>query len=124
MKTSTQTAKHTPGPWSVDTRLTGHRFNGEAVRYFSIHHTSQMRDCYIATEIAPTTLITSGGDMPNSEGEANARLIASAPDLLAALQEITAQHDAMLETFKSGFGWGRIVSDKARAAIARATQST
>lgn len=84
-------ATHTPGPWHVDTRLTGHRYNGHPVRYFSVAHTTQTRDCFIATEVAPTTLIfpAEGCDRtePNHEGEANARLIAAAPELLAALEE-------------------------------------
>lgn len=83
-------AQFTPGHWYVDTRLTGHRWNGEAVTYFSVAHTSQTRDCFIATEIAPCTLIKSSGEEPNHEGEANARLIASAPDLLDALLKVYA----------------------------------
>lgn len=44
-------------------------------------------------------------------------LAAAAPDLLAALEEVIQQHDEMLATFPNGFGWGRLISDKGRAAI-------
>ena len=46
------------------------------------------------------------------------------PVLLAALKEVTEQHDEMLANFPKGFGWGRIISDKAREAIALAEGSS
>lgn len=50
----------------------------------------------------------------NKTGAANARLIAAAPDLLAALRELIADRDA--------HGWPDFpASERARAAIAKAT---
>jgi hypothetical protein len=53
--------------------------------------------------------------MRNGEGKANAQLIAAAPELLAALQEI---HN---EAAVFGGGFGSWVADKAAAAISEAT---
>jgi hypothetical protein len=59
-----------------------------------------------------------------AEAERVAALLNGAPALLAALKEVTEQHDEMLANFPNGFGWGRLISDKARAAIALAEGRT
>jgi hypothetical protein len=78
-------ATHTPGPWSV-------RFENRAT--------------YIVTAgnvIVSAIINVPGGDREQDGiNEANARLIAAAPDLLTALRELVAAHDsgdgrAMLE---------------------------
>lgn len=69
-------ATHTPGPWSV-------RFENRAT--------------YIVTAgnvIVSAIINVPGGDREQDGiNEANARLIASAPDLLTALREIVAVYD-------------------------------
>ena len=78
---------HTPGPWHVA--------NGCQIR--------SAKD-----QIAKAWM------MRNGEGLANARLIAAAPELLEALEEIVSAAD--------GDGWSQLDADlrKARAAIAKA----
>lgn len=65
-------AKHTPGPWCIS------RLNKLAVMH---------RDTVLA--FLPTNA-TWNGVIDDAEASANARLIASAPDLLARLRETTA----------------------------------
>lgn len=89
---------HTPGPWTV---------NGKTVK--SVDHGHH----YTVARV----------DNPKFTPEANAanaRLIAAAPDLLAALRALTA----VVESYEYGRPWpGRphAQMDEARAAIARAT---
>lgn len=70
-----------------------------------------------------TVCICDGG--AREEDEANARLIAAAPELLAALKEIVAADDeAIRELAKIGLDASHQISaltEKARAAIAKAT---
>lgn len=61
-----------------------------------------------------------------ASGEANARLIAAAPELLEALKLVTDVYAAMRETLSSKYpadGWSAetMTIDAARAAIAKAT---
>jgi hypothetical protein len=51
--------------------------------------------------------------------EANRNLIAAAPDMLAALQELTKENFA--DSYRRGHAWATIAVAKARAAIAKAT---
>ena len=86
-------AKHTPGPWNICASTPS--------LIEAAHH--NVNDVTIAQAFEPQ------GSASLPEMWANARVIAAAPDLLAALQEVVEisdrKHDA----------W-----DKARAAIARA----
>ena len=117
MKTNTQTA-HTPGPWAVDTRLTGHRYDGAPVAYYSIRHTSEFRDCYVATEIAATTLITSCGEKPNAEGQANAQLISAVPDLYEAAIYAREAVCALIDRLRAeGMESGRIRAEMTLKAL-------
>ena len=91
---------HTPGPWK-----TRKGFFSDAVE---IYKPKRLMKPFIPTEIA---IIRSEGP----EGEANAHLIATAPDLLEALR-------GMLEVFGDEFGIGSSETcDAARAAVAKAT---
>ena len=78
--------QHTPGPWTVDNQY--------------IHGPDGIRFLAVAGDVA---------------GQANARLIASAPDLLAALYSIATDPSAIYS------GANAHIGDIARAAIAKAT---
>ena len=78
--------QHTPGPWTVDNQY--------------IHGPDGIRFLAVAGDGA---------------GQANARLIASAPDLLAALYSIATEPSAIYS------GANAHIGDIARAAIAKAT---
>ena len=58
-----------------------------------------------------------GGMLPV---DADARLIASAPDLLAALREVADAHEALLREYGKPWGWGMLPVETARAALSRA----
>lgn len=92
---------HTPGPWHLIPRR-----NGYLLAAFSGDETEQI------AEIFPK---------PSEEQEANARLIASTPDLLAALQTLEALIGASADVLEAG-GVGFLPEwEQARAAIAKAT---
>ena len=87
-------AKHTPGPWKID-----YGYNR------------------IINFIGPCVPDQYAGSSWLQVTEANAHLIAAAPDLLDALK-------GMLEVFGDEFGMGdSSVCDDARAAISKATRS-
>ena len=96
------TTKHTPGPWAVDGTNVGiplRCFNGEALQEFST-----LGDSEVCTD----------------EDEANALLIAAAPDLLESLQSVLA----FFREFDGPDVFDEIECEaltKARAAIAKAT---
>jgi hypothetical protein len=94
--------KHTPGPWGWDDvpgsgiQIRGPYKGGTRLLFIEIWRQFPEREW-------------------DAEMEANARLIAAAPDLLESLQEIVAAAD--------GAGWSQLDATlaKARAAIAKAT---
>src|SRR5262249_39013946 len=103
-RTKTRDARlmHTPGPWEVGLY-------------------SEFRDRYSInaqqwTALADVVVRLDGESTPTGEGEANARLIAAAPDLLASLQELERW---FITEGSSDKKWPPFV--RARAAIARAT---
>lgn len=97
------TTTHTPGPWSADWGyIVAPDVTGKHV------------DLYVAT-IAEED--EDGRVVPEHERDANARLIAAAPDLLAALREAFNAFAFDDE----GPVWADSTIAKARAAIARAT---
>ena len=108
----TAAAKHTPGQWTVDEDR-GHIIGPDfgAIGASTVAIVSRLHN-------------TRGDDDPQTmrlRGEANARLIAAAPDLLNALRDVLNMH-AM-----DGHMQGTFYRDttgamqRARAAIARAT---
>ena len=79
--------KHTPGPWSVETDTE------------MIHINSPLRPVFEAFGLTGTVAICSSGPLLDEndlkmrpEDEANAKLIAAAPDLLAALEQMLEEH--------------------------------
>lgn len=95
-------AQHTPGPWTLDDR--GCKF--------IVHKTG---DGYITRDICRMD----GSTMAAFAQEANARLIAAAPELLESLQEVTFLLEALLKL--RGEPSPGSIGAKARAAIAKAT---
>jgi hypothetical protein len=88
---------HTPGPW----RTTGLNVRADDALI-----------CYATNHWA-------NYETPESERQANADLIASAPDLLASLVELEGMVAEMLP--KHGpCGWGELALNQARQAIAKA----
>ena len=102
---------HTPGPWIIcDT-------DGQTPHIVA-EHGKQWKNptiCNFYDDVTPWDSVTIGSWYEQTENhKANARLIAAAPDLLAALQSlINDQRDASLP-----------VLSQARAAIAKATGET
>jgi len=76
--------KHTPGPW---------KNHGEAV--WSEHKSVSGKETR-GTRTNHVCAVSSRLKMPDAEREANARLIAAAPDLLVALE---AWHKFMLDNY-------------------------
>jgi hypothetical protein len=91
-------SKHTPGPWQYSTKITA----SENHRGFSIRAAR-----WSISDVQPI-------DVEGEEGEANARLIAAAPDLLEACRAVSAHYSASLD-YQPAF------VTLARAALAKAT---
>lgn len=99
--------KHTPGPWHVASVGHGSRYGAYQVDAWALRERSILR-----------------GDMPGdacAEREANARLIAAAPDLLAVAKAIAGLSCMAPEMTAVDYdaAFSMIVSD-ASAAIAKA----
>ena len=92
-------AKHTPGPWWAD-------FDGEDT-FDGVEIQQVGRLHYVPVANVPVDYTD------REEREANARLIAAAPDLLDALEEAVSQH-----------GHGLVNLDAARTALAKAKGET
>lgn len=121
-------AKHTPGPWVVC-------IQDDDDKAFEIFSESQLVNGRISAEKWDDALARAG--LNHKEFEANARLIAAAPELLEALNAALATIDDYLDYEHNGDPWvedaramgemdindykrdGRL--EKARAAIAKAT---
>ena len=104
-------SQHTPGPWQTD---------GERVYSLTERGTIDrtVSDCTPAPEDED------GGDsLQLPEARANARLIAAAPDLLAALRELVTLWDSP-EPFTGADALQAIgeATERARAAIAKARE--
>lgn len=78
--TNTNKQKHTPGPWAI---------NGTE-QIPDLTDTGTLRHAVIRSEGERWTALV---EIEDKEGEANARLIAAAPELLEALQMIVARID-------------------------------
>ena len=112
-------AAHTPGPWTVtvDTRRSSH----------------MPQVSRLGNDGTPYVIASVCGGIGKGAREANARLIAAAPDLLAALQRAHWALDMLTGcTLLHGESDGQKLhfkmvcdeADKARAALAKATGAT
>lgn len=96
-------SQHTPGPWQLSARYSG-----------------QTSDEWYVASLTESPIFTIVCGRP--EARANAKLIAAAPVLLAALQALFALGDGEIETpLTQRTGWNKFES-QAREAIALATQ--
>jgi hypothetical protein len=104
--------QHTPGPWIVC-------IQDDDNSAYTVFQEAQLQDGRIATEDWDHCVATAGLDRP--EHEANARLIAAAPDLLSALIEIRAYLSKCPPHAEdiTGAKWGRVM-DLSGAALNRA----
>lgn len=100
--------KHTPGPWTATTRITGDEISPEETHVELIRKPGVMGQ----ESIKGICLVHSWG-IRDAEHHANARLIAAAPDLLEALVEAR-------DVIDSKIGLTDAILDQIRAAIARA----
>ena len=102
---NTHTHTHTPGPWSVETKGSRHFIDG-------------------ADELT-VAYVDRAGVRERQTYEANAQLIAAAPELLAALREIESKLNALLcervlDSTLPEFYEVRNARNSARAAISKA----
>ena len=103
--------KHTPGPWDA----------GDRVRNF-IDITHRIKT---PGAITNTLCRVQARDTWAAEAEANARLIAAAPELLAALELAVEMQESVEDALPPGYGSPKNTIawlDHARAAIARAKE--
>jgi len=97
-------AKHTPGPWGV--------WLHSAFDYIIVVGPSEFHT------VADVRAGNDEDELPN-QTEANAHLIAAAPDLLAALELVMSWIDNWSPHFIDEYAWGAD-SAKIRAVIAKA----
>lgn len=93
--------KHTPGPWKLLYTPEG---------------------SFEVVEPHDLCRIVARGHGADAEGKANARLIASAPELLAELRELVFQYEALQELDGHKKAAIKVSTEKARAAIAKAVK--
>lgn len=96
--------QHTPGPWHVNTLEV-------------VPHTIHAARGHVALVSVGTMR-----EVPSDEIEANARLIAAAPDLLWALQSCDSAMSAIAVGHAPPASFQNVLAD-ARAAIAKATNA-
>lgn len=103
---------YTPGPWAIQPSLdTGHY--GPPLTIIGPRHPG---------EHAPIIASISGAALHDPRHEANARLIAAAPDLLAALKKIDGLAERYIRDEKDPIGLPlRQIVDLTYSAIAKAT---
>lgn len=104
------TDKHTPGPWLIDTNTIYALDETDRVNRFS----AQVQGGYSSAPVYGDRIRTTPEELA-----ANARLIAAAPDLLAALQAVM---HVLEHTQVTPSGVERY--ERAKAAIAKATEPT
>lgn len=104
-------ANHTPGPWRAEAHP-----NGWHIKHGSRWNAALERDVGVDVDFRSRGV----------EGDANAHLIAAAPDLLIALEEVTKMYVKLGNSGDCGF-WTPESQDEiiaARAAVAKARGET
>ena len=114
------TQSHTPGPWRID-------YQQDEAPYIVAEQGKAWNNptiCHLYQDITPDDSVTIGPLLEAFDNAtANARLIAAAPDLLAACQALMRAETMQTEGKRDGATMGQIslAIDAARAAIAKAT---
>lgn len=115
------TAKHTPGPWFV--------YPHHLDRFTIGDYNGGSGPCRVVADCAPRACITGAGDLTKgeAESEANARLIAAAPEMLEILREVDEKNDDALQAM-GAYGvtppaWFVEQCEKIKAAITKSTGS-
>ena len=103
------TTKHTPGPWEPI------KLNSAPLASWAVNAPGYGGRSPLVCGLEHSK----GGPILHAESEANARLIAAAPDLLATLQELRESADYWSE-YDVPLG----IVDRSKAAIAKATGDT
>lgn len=120
MSNHSPTPNHTPAPWTIQSDN-----GGDGCYYIVADQGKQWNNptiCRLYDDVTPEDSVTIGAWLePQANAEANARLIAAAPELLAALGFYMSQFGQALEAHGIPFGPEQIAADtQARAAIAKA----
>jgi hypothetical protein len=105
--------KHTPGPWVVNDFCTEGGADTAVWTSHDPHTAKSICECHFETH---ANMMRGETGCHQLEAEANAKLIAAAPELLSELRDLVAFHDhgddeALVHTLA-----------RARAAIAKATE--
>ena len=114
-------AKHTPGPWVLETLRTSCGICHKVGPFPGRHDNDEPRHACLYADYP------SKHNPADAELEANARLIAAAPDLLEALIKYMDAIDMFDKASKDGINYHGAVGNRlateeiARAAIAKAT---
>ena len=104
--------KHTPGPWATNTAGSAKRGEPFKITEIYVYAPGTQDDTAICADVIdPIT---------QEPSEANARLIAAAPDLLQELRNIANADTAEWDDRSEFEAWAK---SRARAAIAKATGS-
>ena len=118
------TTQHTPGPWEFSKMLLPSKVKDRRCGFVVNGPESHRLQCGEELPTRVCDLRTPRGFNGYSEGEANARLIAAAPEMLDALRLaltcLDAAADGRLEDVKDEIGGTANIVDEA---ITRATQS-
>ena len=111
------TTQHTPGPWKIGGKFDPDQI-GFGAGYIEIEGRILCdRDGY--TTEANVAKVSCAGMTYRKEDEANARLIAAAPDLVEALEFLLADYIAIDGENLTG---STVPADKARAALRKAKE--
>ena len=114
-------ANHTPGPWHAET--SDHYTLGGDMIEISLHDSEGMICDQIASVMLDTGDDTAEDQKRYKEQEANAHLIAAAPDLLAACEAVYEADEAAIKELKACGLDGSVdpkITAQLKAAIAHA----